>query len=285
MPKNQATWISFPHSDKAYDYSGARLKKHWGRLHQGDREPFPDAAGLKKLVKAHPELEPPVSLEKAATGLQEAWRAYHRGDFGEAIEGATALGPIGSNAANKAANIYATYLETDPDRKLKLLLDSAKRAEALQKIAGTLANAYYFHAQALGRYGQALSVAKALAEGLGGKIKASLDRAVKLEPEHAEAHIALGAYNAVVVKQLGALVGNLTYGASKDEALRHFQLALRLCTTSAIARIEYANGLAMLFGRSRMADATKLYEEAAACVPVDAMERLDVELAKAEIAA
>ena len=32
-----------------------------------------------------------------------------------------------------------------------------------------------------------------------------------------------------------------------------------------------------------MKDAEKLYAEAAQCVPMDAMERLDVELAKSEI--
>ena len=52
---------------------------------------------------------------------------------------------------------------------------------------------------------------------------------------------------------------------------------------SAIARIEYANGLILLFGKSRIADAEKLYKEAAACKPADAMERLDVELARSEL--
>lgn len=285
MVKKQARWIAYPHPQKSYDYPGGSLKKHWTRLHQGDCEPFPDPAALKKLIKAHPALEPDGSVDKAANALQDAWRAYHRGDFAEAIQTGSALGPLGFNAANKAANIYATYLETDADRKLSLFLESAKRAEALQAAAGTLANAFYFHAQALGRYGQALSVAKALAEGIGGRIKASLDQCLKIEPRHAEAHVALGAYNAVVVKQLGALVGNLTYGASREGALRHFDMAMTLHPGSAIARIEYANGLAMLFGKARIDDANRLYEEAAACEPADAMERLDVELAKAEIAA
>jgi hypothetical protein len=40
----------------------------------------------------------------------------------------------------------------------------------------------------------------------------------------------------------------------------------------------------MLFGKSRLAEAEKLYQEAAACKPEDAMERLDVERAKAELA-
>jgi hypothetical protein len=39
----------------------------------------------------------------------------------------------------------------------------------------------------------------------------------------------------------------------------------------------------MLFGRSRMKDAERLYEEAVACTPADAMEKLDIEAAKAEM--
>ena len=46
---------------------------------------------------------------------------------------------------------------------------------------------------------------------------------------------------------------------------------------------EYANGLVMLDGERRMKEATKLYEQAANSKPMDATERLDVELAKAEL--
>ncbi len=86
-----------------------------------------------------------------------------------------------------------------------------------------------------------------------------------------------------MIDKVGGLVAGVTYGAKKDSALEHFQKALKLNPDSAIARIEYANGLIMLFGKSRMADAEKLYREAAACKPADAMERLDVELAKSEL--
>ena len=61
------------------------------------------------------------------------------------------------------------------------------------------------------------------------------------------------------------------------------QDALKLNPGSAIAMIEYANGLVMLEGDKRMKEATQLYEDAAACEPLDAMERLDVEMAKAEL--
>ena len=191
----------------------------------------------------------------------------------------------GANVANKAENIQATYLEHDKETKLALFLDVVHRGEELQKAAPDLANGWYLYAQALGRYGQGISVAKALAEGLGGKVKGALERAIGLEPKHADANIALGAYNAAVVNKMGGLAARLTYGATKEAAVEYFREAMKLNPGSAVAHIEYANGLAMLFGKAKLAEATKLYEEAARCEPADVMEWLDVELAKSEIAA
>lgn len=277
-------WKIFPHASKAFEHREAALKKNWPRLHKGDCEPFPDAESLKTLVAEHPKLKPSGGLDEAADALQDAWRAYHRGDFGAAIEIGIGVGLLGYNVANKATNIYATYLEDDVGAKLALFLESSNRAEKLQQAALSFPNAWYLHAQALGRYSQGISVAAALAQGMGGKIKTSLDRAVELAPEHADAHIALGAYHAEIINKVGAMLGGLTYGASKDAGVKHFQKALRLNPQSAIARIEYANGLVMMFGKDKMKEALKLYEEAAAIEPADAMEWFDVELAKEELA-
>ena len=126
-------------------------------------------------------------------------------------------------------------------------------------------------------------VVKALAQGFGGKIKDALTTALKLAPSHADSHIAYGAYQAEVVNKVGGLVAGMTYGAKKDSALEHFQKALKLNPDSAIARIEYANGLILLFGKDKIEEATKLYEQAAKCKPMDAMERLDVEMARSEL--
>ena len=85
------------------------------------------------------------------------------------------------------------------------------------------------------------------------------------------------------MNKVGGLVAGMTYGAKKDSALEHFQKALKLNPDSAIARIEYANGLILLFGKDKIEEATKLYEQAAKCKPMDAMERLDVEMARSEL--
>ena len=276
-------WKPFPYPEKTYDYVGTRLNEQWSRLHNGDREPFPALGDLKRLVEARPEFAPAGSLEQATSKLLDAWRAYHCGDFGQAVELGLAVGPLGYSVANKAANIYATYLEPSESARLALFLESAERAEFVFARAGSTINAWYFHAQALGRYSQRISVVKALAQGLGGKVRASLDQAIRLEPRHADAHIALGSFHAEILNKVGALLGGLTYGASQDEAVNHFETALRLNPQSAIARIEYANGLAMMFGKAGLARATALYKEAAKCPAADAMERLDAELAKSEL--
>jgi tetratricopeptide (TPR) repeat protein len=253
-------WKAFPYKSKAYEYAGAALKKNWERLHLGDKEPFP----------------------KDDT-VQEAWRAYHAGDFERAVELGLAAGSEGWNVANKATSIYANYLETSESIKLKLFQEVIKRAEQAIAANPKNVNGHYQRAYALGRYSQGISVVKALAEGLGGKVKESLATTLKLEPAHAEAHIASGTYHAEIIDKVGAMVGGLTYGAKKDAGVEHYKKAIKLHPDSAIAKIEYANGLLMMFGDSRMDEATDLYVAASEAEPVDAMERLDVELAKSRL--
>jgi urease accessory protein UreF len=254
-----AKWTAFPHDNAAYVYDAAALKKHWARLHAGDAEPLPSDA--KVLA---------------------AWALYHAGEFQKASEAGLKAGGAGITVANKAQAIYANYLEKSEKTKLALFMEVAERAEAQVGAEPKNANAHYLMAYALGRYSQGISIAKALAQGLGGKVKSALETAIKLAPKHADAHIALGAFHAEVIDKVGSLLGR-TQGASKDAGLAMFKTALKLNPTSAIAMVEYANGLVMLEGDKKMKEATKLYEDAAACVPLDAMERLDVEMAKAEL--
>ena len=160
----------------------------------------------------------------------------------------------------------------------------ARRCEGQQAEQPGNAAAYYWHAYSLGRYAQGISVVKALAQGIGSKVRDSLDMTLKLAPKHADAHIVYGTYHAEIIDKVGAMIGALTYGVKKEEAFRHFQTALALNADSAIARTEYANAMVMLDGKKRMDEAIALYQAAAACVAQDAMERLDVEAAKEELA-
>ncbi|MBC8056248.1 MAG: hypothetical protein H7Y61_06690 [Rhizobiales bacterium] len=258
-----AKWTAFPHDVAEYTYDAAALKKNWSRLHAGDAEPLPTDA--KVLA---------------------AWALFHAGEFQKAAEAGLKAGESGATAgitvANKAQAIYANYLEKSEKTKLALFMEVADRGEAQLATEPNNPNAYYFMAYALGRYSQGISIAKALAQGLGSKVKSALENAIKLQPKHADAHIALGAFHAEVIDKVGSLLGR-TQGASKDAGLAMYKTALKLNPTSAIAMVEYANGLVMLEGDKKIKEATQLYEDAAAATPLDAMERLDVEMAKAEL--
>jgi len=254
-----AKWTSFPHVAD-YPFNRSSVKKHWLRLHAGDAEPLP----------SNPE-------------VVDAWALFHSGDFQRAAEAGIAAGGDGITVANKATAIYANYLEKKEKVRLDLFMEVAQRAAAQAASEPTNANAWYWQAYALGRYSQGISVAKALAQGLGGRVKEALEKTIALQPRHADAHIALGAFHAEVIDKVGTLIGGMTYGAKKDMGLKLFQDAMKLHPGSAIAMIEYANGLVMLEGDKKAKDATRLYEQAASAKPHDAMEHLDVELAKTEL--
>ncbi|RZL37627.1 MAG: hypothetical protein EOP35_08110 [Rubrivivax sp.] len=254
-----AKWTAFPYDNSAFVYTPATLKKHWARLHAGDAEPFPKNADVV-----------------------QAWIHFHAGDFQAAFDAGLAAGGAGITVANKAQGIYANYLEKKEKVKLEMFLEIAERAEAQQAEEPRNPNAWYWQAYAIGRYGQGISIAKALAQGLGSKVKNALETTIELAPKHADAHIALGAFHAEVIDKVGKLLGR-TQGADTATGLKMFEQALKLNPTSAIAMIERANGLVMLEGDKRMKEAEKLYADAAAGVALDAMELLDIELAKEEL--
>jgi len=254
-----AKWTAFPYTDADYSQDAASLKKQWARLHAGDAEPLPkDAAVLA------------------------AWALFHAGEFQKAHDAGLKAGGAGITVANKAQAMYATYLEKSEKTRLAMFQEIAARAEAQAAEDPKNANAHYWMAYALGRYSQGISVAKALAQGLGSKVKNALETTIKLAPKHADAHIALGAFHAEVIDKVGKLLGR-TQGADAATGLKMYQQALKLNPTSAIGMVEYANGLVMLEGDKRMKEAEKLYAQAAECEAADAMERLDIEMAKAEL--
>ncbi|MFU8830734.1 MAG: hypothetical protein ACNA7J_01140 [Wenzhouxiangella sp.] len=270
-------WAAFPHDSKKFDYPAERLNKAWEKLHRGDREPFPDPLRILALQPDHPE------PDSAAETLADAWRAYHRGDFARAVDLGESLGLLGHAVANKASGIYADYLEDDDETKLEIYTAAIRRADNAIREFPDDPNAHYFHAFLLGRFSQCISVGQALAQGVGGKVKTSLERALKLAPQHAEAHTAIGLYHAEIIDKVGKLVGSLTYGASADKAMEHFKKALELTPDAPIANLEYGNGLYLLFGDKRLDESNAAYEKAAKAKPIDAMQKLDVEYAKASL--
>ena len=271
-----------PKSRFGKSFAGAGLENRWAKLHKGDQEPFPSAARITKAAKQHAKfaawLKDQDSAQEVAEGVQEAWRRFHTGDFAGAISSGGKFGPLGATPANKAAGIHS--LQVGAEEALRLLQAAITRGDQAVELLPDDANAHYMLALALGRYSQRISIIKALANGIATRVRSHLDITLKLAPEHAEAHIALGLYHAEIVAKIGALLAGLTYQASGEAALEEFRRAIKLTPRSPIANIEYANGLLLLDARKHREQAQELYARAAAVEPADAMELLDVERAQ-----
>ena len=175
------TWTAFPFAGD-YFFDAESVKKNWARLHAGDAEPLPQD-----------------------NDVLQAWALFHNGEFQKAMEMGLKIGGAGLTVANKSACIYANYLEKQEKTRLDLYQDVVQRAQAQAQEDPHNVNAIYWQAYALGRYSQGISVAKALAQGLGTKVKDKLENVIKLEPKHADAHIALGAFHAEVIDKVGSL--------------------------------------------------------------------------------
>lgn len=249
-------WTVFHQAAAAYAYDPAALQQHWARLHQGDVEPFPS--------------DPAV---------QAAWALFHAGRFQQAWQAGLKAGAAGITVANKAQAVFATYVEQGEKARLKLLQEVAERALAQQATDPGNPNAYYWQAYAWGRYSQFFSVSKALAMGLGTKVKLGLESTLKRAPLHTDAQCALGTFHAEVIDKVGKLLG-LTQGADVASGLKMYELVLKSQPSSPLVMIEVALGLRMLAGEAGEARATALEAAAAACTPMDASEWLGVEFAK-----
>lgn len=249
-------WIPLA-ATSPFGFDSKAVKKQWPRLHARDQEALPT--------------EP---------DLLQAWTMLHNGHFEQAYRAGLSLGATGTTVANQAACIYASQLEPKESERLALYQAVAERAEAQTLREPDNPNAHYLLACAVGRYSQGISVAKALAQGMGNRIKTALETAIALQPLHADAHFALGAFHAEIIDKVGALIGGMAYGVKKETSLQMFERGFKLQPRSPIGLVEYATALVMLEGDARQDEATALYELAATLKPMDALEYLDIAVAR-----
>ena len=233
-----------------------------------------------KVRALWPRLHSRASAPPADAALLDGWVAYHNGAFAKAALAGERLGDAGLSLRNEATAMYANYVEQRETTRLALLRQVIGRTQVRLVTHPDDADALYWLAQALGRHAQAVSVARALAQGLGYQIKLALERLLVLQPEHANAHFALGAFHAEVIDKVGPLVGRMTYGVRAETAESLFTRGLALKPHSATGLMEYARALLALHGEARADEATRLYERAAAIEPVDAREHMDQVLAR-----
>ncbi len=245
-----------------FAYDSEAVKKHWPRLHACDQEPLPQDPALL-----------------------QAWTLFHNGHFEAAHRAGLELGDAGLTVANRSACVYATQLESRESERLALYHETAERAASHAEREPHNPNAHYLLAYALGRYSHGISVARALAAGMGSRIKTALETTIALQPLHADGHFALGAFHAEIIDKVGPLIGVMAYGAKKGVSLQMFRQGFALQPHSPMGLMEYAMALLVLEGDACHEEATSLCRQAAALTPMDAREYLDIAAAKSGLTA
>jgi len=254
-------WKKFTCEQHSFDFSGDALKQQWNNLHAGNLEPYPENENL-----------------------QAAWRCYHQGDFAQAVEIGTGLGAQGAIVTAFATVIYAQYVEEESDEKIRLFKSAIALCEQYIKSTPDALNLHYMHAVAMGRYSQFISMVEALQQGYGKKIKDALEACLALNASHAESLVTFGGWNAEIVDKAGAMLGKLMYGATKEASADNYQQALALTPNSPIPYIEYAYGLQLMFGEMKLDETITYLEQGLSLKPADAMQVLDQQAAKIQLA-
>lgn len=209
-----------------------------------------------------------------ADALADADAAFDAGRFLEAAEQAAAVGTAdGLILAAKAQRVHGAYLAAEEERQAHFR-QAMQRAEEAVTLAPDDPRAHVESSSAIGRYAQTIGIGEALTGGYGGKMRDALDKALEIDPNNAVAHLALGSWHANVVDRTGALVGRMTFGATRNKAMEHLERALELEPNSKAVLLETGTALLVLNAKKHRDRALQLLEAAAATPSNNAYETL-----------
>ncbi len=173
----------------------------------------------------------------AQPDLPEARAAFTEGRFLEAADLAEAVG--GSNGFALAAEALAIHAQYEAaEEAWDAIVERATRmGEAARRADFGNPEAHYQYGHALGRYANGVGTMRALNEGLAGRTRDAFETALERDPDHAGAHLALGAWHSDVADE--GFLARRIYGASRDRAVEHFERALELTPESPGLLYEY----------------------------------------------
>ena len=170
--------------------------------------------------------------------------AFTSGDFLAAADIGEAVGTSDSFAlAARALGVYGNFLAPE-SRRIAILERAIELAESAVTADSLNPEAYYQSAHVVGRYAENTGKMKALREGLAGRIRDLLEHAIELDPDFAEAHVALAGWHAEIVA--AGRLARWMYKGGRDEALFHFDRALEIAPDSKVILFEYGKRIADL---------------------------------------
>ena len=211
-----------------------------------------------------------IAAGASAQSIDEARVAYEEGRFVEAADLAEPLGTSEAYAlAAKSLAVYAHY-EASEEEWEGVIERAMRMGEEAVKADSTNPDAHYQSAHAVGRYAQRVGAWTALRQGLAGKIRDPLEATLALDPDDADATLALAGWHADIDAE--GFVARRLYGGRKEEAIVLFDRALELAPESKVVLHAYAIRLPYLDNENGKERAKEMLEKALGVRPRDAYE-------------
>ena len=268
-------------SEPTFRFAGEQLAAHWKVLHAGDLEPWPDVQRARLLQNlSGAGAGDPVQL---AVALQDAWRAYHEGDFAGAHARGLGLGLAGAGVALRAACAEARYRGGDASARHAQLAALLPVAEALRNALPDEPNSHFRLALVLADLLENRDTRARPDETELQSQHSALQRALRLAPRHGEAQLALGVFHANAIARLGAIGARVACAASATAAEHHLELARRLLPGCPRVWLETGRALRLLSGIHQGGAISEAFRRAAKMTPRDAAAALDVDWARAQL--
>ena len=217
--------------------------------------------------------------------IDAALAAYAEGRFVEAAELGESLATSGGYAlAAKSLAIHGFHIAAD-DEGPEFFARAVRAAEEAIRLDPGNPEAHFQSAHAIGREAQIVGVMEALSRGYARRIREATEEAIRLDPEMGEAYLTLASWHAEIVNRMGRVIAGMTYGASRRDAIEHYERALELAPNEIEVYMEYANGLLLLNRNRGRAQARELLSRGIEIAPRDAYNRILHELAVQQLAA
>ena len=223
-----------------------------------------------------------LAADAGAQSLDDARTAFVEGRFLEAAELGEGLGTSeGYAQAAESLAAYAHFLATEEEWE-EIVERAIEMGEEAVRADSTSARAHYQAAHALGRYAQGIGAFTALRQGLAGRIRERLDAAIRLDPHHWGARLALGGWHADIAAE--GFIARRMYGGNRRAAVVLFEQALQMAPEARAVLFEYAVRLPGLDEENGEERAREMLDRAAQLPIGDAYDGLMLERVLEEIA-
>lgn len=181
-----------------------------------------------------------ASVATAEAAVPPAARsAYAKGEFYKAAALAEASTDADALAFAARARIADAIVREGP-YCIPCLVVAENVAQHAIDADKKFAEGYIQFAVAMGLRGRLVDLADAREEELATKGREAIDKALGLEPKNPFALAALGGWNLEIVRRAGPILADATYGATRDDGLKHFREALTIAPSNLLLHYYFA---------------------------------------------